>query len=255
MNLQFIGFIPARYGSTRFPGKPLAKIGEKTMVQRVYEQASRIMDWVVVATDDMRIKKEVKYFDGNVIMTSPDHKSGTDRCAEAYKRFMEKNETEFDVIINIQGDEPFIDPKQIKTLMNCFIDPAAEIATLVKPIKEKEELFNPNVVKVVVDRMGYALYFSRSAIPYLRNIDEGEWINKHTFYKHLGIYAYKPKTLFKITNLETSLLENAESLEQNRWLENGYRIKTSVTHIDTVSVDTPEDIDKIIKLGIHKNYD
>ncbi|MBN2520614.1 MAG: 3-deoxy-manno-octulosonate cytidylyltransferase [Bacteroidales bacterium] len=255
MNLQFIGIIPARYDSTRFPGKPLVKIGEKSMVQRVYEQASRILDWVIVATDDVRIKKEVKYFEGNVIMTSPDHKSGTERCAEAYHKFIEKNDMEVDVVINIQSDEPFIQPKQIKTLMNSFYDPNAEIATLIKPIKNTEEIFDPNVVKVVVDRMGYALYFSRSPIPHIRNCEKEEWLSKHHFYKHIGIYAYKPKRLNEIIKAEPSLLEKAEMLEQNAWLDNGFSIKTSTTNIESISIDTPEDLEKIEKSGFIEEFD
>jgi len=185
MNLEFIGIIPARYGSTRFPGKPLAKIGEKSMIQRVYEQASRILDNLVVATDDMRIKKEVKYFEGEVIMTSAEHNTGTERCAEAYLKFIEKNNMHFDAIINIQGDEPFISPKQIKTLMNSFMDPNTQITTLIKAIKNKDEIFDPNVVKVTVTRMGYALYFSRSPIPYIRNTEKDEWINKQDIVKSM----------------------------------------------------------------------
>lgn len=250
MNLRFIGIIPARYESTRFPGKPLAKIGKKTMVQRVYDQASRVLDWVVVATDDNRIYKEVKYFEGNVVMTSPDHKTGTERCNEAYTKFCKSKNLEFDVILNIQGDEPFIAPKQIKTLMNCFYDPSATIATLIKKINVQDELTNPNIVKVVVDRVGYALYFSRAVIPYIRNYDQEEWLKYYDFYKHIGIYAYKPKTLDEITRLGPTNLEKGETLEQLRWLEHGFKIKTSVTDISSFGIDTPEDIAKAMSLGM-----
>ena len=250
MNLQFIGIIPARYNSERFPGKPLAKIGNKTMIQRVYEQASRILDTVIVATDDHRIEKEVKYFEGEVIMTSPDHKSGTERCAEAYKKHIEETGEEFDVIINIQGDEPFISPKEIKTLMNCFLDRNIEIATLVKKISTIEEILNPNVVKVVVTRMGYALYFSRTPIPFVRDVEQDKWLENFKFFKHLGIYAYKPKALTEITRLDPTQLELTEQLEQNRWLENEFTIKTATTEYDTISVDVPEDIQKIIDAGL-----
>ncbi|MFC2136547.1 3-deoxy-manno-octulosonate cytidylyltransferase [Bacteroidota bacterium] len=250
MNLQFIGIIPARYESKRFPGKPLAKIGNKSMIQRVYEKVSSILDDVIVATDDSKIYKEVKYFEGKVLMTSPEHKTGTERCAEAFKLYTNETGKTYDGIINIQADEPFVTPKQIKTLMNCFLDKTVQIATLIKKIKNKEDIFDPNVVKAVVSKMGAALYFSRSPIPYNRDHDKENWIENTKYYKHVGIYAYKPEALSKITKFEPSNLEIAESLEQNRWLEEEYYIKTATTEYDSVSIDTPEDIQKAIDMGL-----
>jgi len=250
MNLQFIGIIPARYESTRFPGKPLTKIGNKTMIQRVYERISRILDDVVVATDNSDIFKEVKYFEGEVIMTSPEHKNGTERCAEAYKLYINETGKKFDGIINIQADEPFITPRQIKTLINCFLDKTVQIATLIKKIENKEDIFNPNVVKAVVSKMGKALYFSRSPIPFVRNFKQEDWLKNYKFYKHVGIYAFKPEALIKISKLDQSNLELAESLEQNRWLEEEFSIKTATSQFDSVSIDTPDDIQKAIDMGL-----
>lgn len=245
--LRFVGIIPARYSSTRFPGKPLANLGGKFMIQRVYEQVSKILSNVYVATDSELIFDTVKSFGGKVLMTGEYHKSGTDRCFEAYEKLNEP----FDVVINIQGDEPFIQPEQIKTLMDCFSDNDTDIATLAKVITEKdgyEFLSNPNNPKVIVDKKNYALYFSRSVIPYVRGIDEKNWVEKHSFYKHIGIYAYRAEILRHITALPQSPLEIAESLEQLRWLENGYHIKVGYTDIETVGVDTPEDLERIKKL-------
>ncbi len=253
MNLEFIGIIPARYESTRFPGKPLAKIGNKSMIQRVYERASRVLDTVVVATDDSRIYKEVKYFEGEVVMTSPEHKSGTERCAEAYKLFTFENEVKYDVIINIQADEPFITPKQIKTLMNCFLDKTVQIATLIKKIENKDDIFDPNIVKAVTTKMGWALYFSRSPIPFTRDIDKENWLEKTKYYKHVGIYAFKPEALVSITKFDPTNLEKAENLEQNRWLEEEYSIKTATTEYDSVGIDVPEDIQRAIDMGLVKD--
>lgn len=244
--IQFVGIIPARYQSTRFPGKPLVDIGGKSMIRRTYEQASSVLDLVVVATDDSRIETEVKRFGGSVILTSPDHTSGTDRCAEALDKFVNDNSRTVDVVINIQGDEPFIQPQQIEHLMTCFSDPAIQIATLAKKIEAIEELNDPNIPKVVRNKREEALYFSRSRIPYLSGIDKSEWIAKHDFLKHIGIYAYRSDILREITRLKPSFLEKAESLEQNRWLENSYRIKVKITEYDSISVDTPEDLEKVI---------
>ena len=242
-NLKFVGIIPARFASTRFPGKPLALIGGKTMIQRVYEQASTVLDNVYVATDDERIANAVKEFGGNVIITSPNHQSGTDRCYEALCNTGEK----FDVVINIQGDEPFIDPSQIKALMDCFDDWQTQIATMAKKISPKDGmayLENPNHPKLVVNSKDEAMYFSRSVIPYLRGTDKNEWLSKHVYLKHLGIYAYRADILAQITSLTPSTLELAESLEQLRWLENGFRIKVCYTDIETIGIDTPEDLEK-----------
>lgn len=242
-DLKFAGIIPARYASTRFPGKPLALIGGKPMIQRVYEQASTVLDNVFVATDDERIADTVKNFGGNVIMTSPNHQSGTDRCYEA----LCKAEQKFDVVINIQGDEPFIDPAQIKDLMDCFLNENTQIATLAKKISTTDGfqyLENPNHPKLVVNALHEALYFSRSVIPYLRGHNKNQWIENHIYLKHIGIYAYRSDILAQITALKPSTLEMAESLEQLRWLENGFKIKVCYTDIETIGIDTPEDLDK-----------
>ena len=240
---NFIGIIPARYASTRFPGKPLVKIKGKSMIQRVYEQVSSVLDCVFVATDDLRIADSVKTFGGNVVMTSENHKSGTDRCYEAY----EKTATGRKVIINIQGDEPFIQPAQIESICACFESPETQIATLVKPFlptDEIEMLLNPNSPKVAVNKNMEAMYFSRSVIPYNRGVEVGEWLESHVYYKHVGMYAYRADVLKEITRLPQSPLELAESLEQLRWLENGYKIRVGITHIETIGIDTPEDLKK-----------
>lgn len=241
---KIIGIIPARYASTRFPGKPLIDIGGKSMIQRVYEQASKskALSKVVVATDDDRIANEVTRFGGEFVFTSSTHQSGTDRCAEVAEQF-----PDFDAVINIQGDEPFIDPAQISLLATCFEDPDTELATLVKPITNLEDLFNQNAPKVVLSKAGDAIYFSRQTIPFVRNAEEKNWLDKHTFFKHIGIYGYRIDVLKKITNLAISPLESAEQLEQLRWIENGYRIKTRITELETQAIDTPEDLLKISK--------
>lgn len=246
--MRFIGIIPARYASTRFPGKPLADMDGKSMIQRVYEQVKDTVDAVYVATDDQRIEQAVKNFGGNVVMTSDKHKSGTDRCYEAYQKVGEN----FDVVINIQGDEPFIQPKQIETIKNCFTDNSVQIATLVKPFRPNDDfekvLFNPNSPKVVINRNQEAMYFSRSVIPYIRGKHFSEWLPNHTYYKHIGMYAYRADVLAQITSLPQSPLELAESLEQLRWLENGYKIKVGITDIETIGIDTPEDLAKAIEV-------
>lgn len=243
--MRFAGIIPARYASTRFPGKPLVNIHGKTMIQRVYEQASKVLEYVCVATDDPRIEEEVKRFNGNVMMTSANHQSGTDRCAEAVESFSRSVNVQFDVVINIQGDEPFIQPVQIQKLMGCFSNPATQIATLVKPIHTTEDVLNPNCVKVVFAKDHKALYFSRSAIPFIRGKETSAWASNHSFFKHLGIYAYRTDVLNEITHLPQSSLELAESLEQLRWLENGYHIAVEETEFETISIDTPDDLKKI----------
>lgn len=245
--MKFIGIIPARYGSSRFPGKPLADMAGKPMIQRVYEQVKKALDEVWVATDDERIIKAVETFGGKAVLTSPDHKSGTDRSNEAYTKIG----LGFDVIINIQGDEPFIQPQQIETLKACFDTKETELATLVKPFKKEdgfEALFNPNSPKVILNKNSEAIYFSRSIIPYIRDVHHQEWLDKHTFYKHIGMYAYRADILREITLLSQSTLELAESLEQLRWIENGYKIKVGLTDIETIGIDTPEDMEKAIKL-------
>jgi 3-deoxy-manno-octulosonate cytidylyltransferase (CMP-KDO synthetase) len=249
--LQFAGIIPARYASSRFPGKPLVLIGNKPMIQRVYEQASKALVMVYVATDDRRIFEAVKIFGGKAIMTSPDHMSGTDRCAEAVTTIMDETGRNIDVVINIQGDEPFIKPEQIRLLMECFNDETVELATLVRETAPGEDLFNPNQPKVVLNSKRDAIYFSRAAIPFIRDTEMSNWSMNHIFYKHLGLYAYRTETLRKITALARSPLEIAESLEQNRWIENGFSIRTAVTSWESIGIDTPDDLEKAKKLLEH----
>lgn len=243
--MNFIGIIPARYESTRFPGKPLAMIHDKPMIQWVYENATQALNHVWVATDDTRIFEAVEAFGGKAIKTSASHQSGTDRCAEAAKALSEH--LDFDVVINIQGDEPFVKPEQINLLKSCF-ESDAEIATLVKKIEESEELFNPNRPKVVLGANKDALYFSRSPIPYIRGKEEKNWIVKNNFWAHIGMYAFKSDILQKITQLQPGKLEAAESLEQLRWLEEGYKIKTAETKTQSIGIDTPEDLIAALKL-------
>jgi len=245
--LRFVCIIPARYSSTRFPGKPLVKIGCKTMIQRVYEQASKALTDVYVATDDQRIYDTVIAFGGKAIMTSDLHKSGTDRCYEAFTKLEEW----FDVVINVQGDEPFIQPEQILELQKCFEEPETQIATLAKKITEKDGfdfLNNPNNPKLVINSRNEAMYFSRSIIPFNRGTESRNWISSHPYLKHVGIYAYRADILHDLTIMEQSPLEVAESLEQLRWLENGYRIKVGFTDVETVGIDTPEDLEKVKEL-------
>jgi len=241
--MKTIGIIPARYASTRFPAKPLVDIAGKTMIQRVYEQAKKCdLDHVVVATDDERIASVVRSFKGEVVMTDTKHQSGTDRCAEVAQTL-----PDYDIVINIQGDEPFIDPAQIALVKSCFTDETIKLATLIKEIHTDDELFNPNIPKVVVNSNHQAIYFSRQPIPYIRSAQSQEqWVSMHQFYKHIGIYGYTRATLLEITQLAPSSLELAESLEQLRWLENGYQIQTKVTGMETIAIDTPEDLKKII---------
>ena len=238
--MKFIGLIPARYASTRFPGKPLALLAGKPVIQHVYEQAVKVLDAVYVATDDERIYNKVTEFGGKAVMTSTEHHSGTDRIEEA----LEKVGGDFDVVVNIQGDEPFIAQSQIETLCHCFEDEATQIATLGKPFECIEAVENPNSPKIVTDNQGYALYFSRSIIPFIRNVEKADWLNHHTFLKHLGIYAYRSHVLKEITQLPMSSLERAESLEQLRWLQNGYKIQVVTTDFETVGIDTPDDLQR-----------
>ena len=241
--MKFIGVIPARYASTRFPGKPLAMLGGKSVIQRVYEQVSSVLDSAYVATDDERIRQAVEAFGGKAVMTSPDHKSGTDRIEEAVRKIGGS----FDVVINIQGDEPFIQRSQLEEIIRCFDDAETQIATLGKPFDKAQgfaAVENPNSPKIVVDNRGYALYFSRSVIPFIRGKETAEWMDHYPFLKHLGIYAYRTEVLHEITRLSQSSLELAESLEQLRWLQNGYRIKVGLTDVETVGIDTPEDLER-----------
>lgn len=236
--MKFIGIIPARYASTRFPGKPLAMLGGKTVIQRVYEQVTSVLGEAYVATDDERIMKAVEEFGGKAVMTSANHKSGTDRIEEAATIIR----TDADVIINVQGDEPFIQKSQLETVKALFDDPQTQIATLGKPFETMEAVLNPNSPKIVTDVRGYALYFSRSVIPYIRGKENAAWLESFPFLKHIGLYAYRREVLAEVTKLPQSSLELAESLEQLRWLQNGYRIKVGLTNVETVGIDTPEDL-------------
>lgn len=237
--------IPARYASVRFPGKPLININGKPMIQWVFENSKKAIEYVYVATDDKRIFDAVKNFGGNVVMTSPDHKSGTDRCAEAISYIEKELNQNIDIVINVQGDEPFINPKQIELISKAFDDPIVEIATLAKNITDKEILFDENKVKVVFDNNNFALYFSRNPIPFIRGVDKSSWINSQYHFLHIGMYAFRKETLMKITKLEQSKLEKLESLEQLRWLENGYKIKVLITEYESIGIDTPEDLKKL----------
>lgn len=240
--MKFLALIPARYASTRFPGKPLADLGGKPMIQHVFEKVRAVYSDCYVATDDPRIEEAVKAFGGSVIMTSTSHRSGTDRCREALDRAEQMTGVIYDAVINVQGDEPFIAREQLTQIASCFDDPATDIATLVKPFGPGEDLCNPNSPKVVVSRDRYALYFSRSVIPYLRNEPREAWAEKHTFLKHIGLYAYRSEVLRRITELPAGILELCESLEQLRWLENGFRVKVAETLTEGIAIDTPEDL-------------
>ncbi len=253
--MNFIGIIPSRYGSTRFPGKALAEIEGKPMIQRVYEQVIKVMKEVWVATDDDRILDAVRNFGGNAVMTSKTHSSGTDRCAEAVSKVSNIKREIFDVVVNIQGDEPFMQPDQIELIISEFTnEPDTEIATLIQPILKNEDIFRPDMVKVVLDKNSNAIYFSRSPIPYLFKVPESEWIENFTFYGHIGLYAYRTDILQKLVKLSESKLEKVETLEQLRWLENGFHIKTHITHYDSFGIDTPEDLQKVLMEGIDKYY-
>jgi len=236
--MKFIAIIPARYASTRFPGKPLAMLGGKVVIQRVFEQVKSVLGEAYVATDDDRIFNAVEEFGGKAVMTRNDHKSGTDRIQEAATKIG----TNADVIINVQGDEPFIQASQIETLCRLFDDPDTQIGTLGKPFESLEALENPNSPKIVTDNKGFALYFSRSVIPFIRGKERKDWYGEYPFLKHLGIYAYRREVLEEVTKLPQSSLEKAESLEQLRWLQNGYRIRVGLTEVETVGIDTPEDL-------------
>ncbi len=247
--MNILGIIPARYASSRLPGKPLAVIKGKPMIQRVYEQAAKALPDVVVATDDKRIFEFCMLQKINVVMTSEAHPNGTSRCLEAFQTFSADSGKDFEAVINIQGDEPFVAPEQIGLLADLFADDSVQIASLVKKIDDFDDLFNPSKPKVVKDLKGNALYFSRSAIPFVRDEKlQHAWIQRHTFFKHIGLYGYRAEILAKLVELSPSPLETAESLEQNRWLEHGYRIRLAETEFESMSVDTPDDLVKINNL-------
>ena len=238
--MKFIGIIPARYGSSRFPGKPLAMLGGKPVIQRVYEQVAQALDETYVATDDERIYNKVLAFGGKAVMTSTEHQSGTDRVNEA----VQKIGGDYDVVVNIQGDEPFVQRSQIDAICQCFNTDGVQIATLGIPFKTIDEVRNPNSPKIVLSNGGFAMYFSRSVIPFVRGTEPEQWLEAYPFLKHLGIYAYRPEALRAITALPQSSSEKAESLEQLRWLQNGYQIKGGLTQVETVGIDTPEDLQR-----------
>ena len=244
--MKVLGIIPSRYASTRFPSKPLHMIKGKTMIQRVWEQAWKSkLDAVVVATDDIRIADEVLKFGGRYVMTDPNHRSGTDRCREALYMV----EDQYDAVVNIQGDEPFIDPAQINQVIELIGRNDTHLASLAKRIEDEDELFSPNVVKVVMDKQGNALYFSRHPIPFMRNLNHDKWLQRGEFYKHIGLYAYKTETLCQIAEMQSTPLEIAESLEQLRCLENGLSIRMGITQHDSLSIDTQEDLEKAIQFA------
>jgi 3-deoxy-manno-octulosonate cytidylyltransferase (CMP-KDO synthetase) len=237
------GIIPARYGSTRFPGKPLAMIGDKCMIQMVWEEASAVFESVFVATDDQRIADEVIRFGGLPVMTSPNHRTGTERCAEAVEIIEAQYEISPDIIVNIQGDEPFFSREQAEKLANCFNDPSVEIATLVKKIDKYEDLINPGIPKVLIAVNGDAICFSRAALPYNRDLPVKDWLRVTDYHKHIGMYGYRTSVLKTISGLDATPAEISESLEQLRWLGHGYKIRTAVTTTDSMGIDTPEDLE------------
>ncbi|GAB6975186.1 3-deoxy-manno-octulosonate cytidylyltransferase [Prevotella falsenii] len=240
MKMKVIGIIPARYASSRFPGKPLAMLGGKYVIQRVVEQVSAVLDAVYVATDDERIYNIVTSMGAKAVMTRSDHQSGTDRIAEALEKIGEN----FDVVVNIQGDEPFIRKSQIETVVACFDDADTQIATLGKKFATIEEARNPNSPKIILDNRSYAMYFTRALAPYIRGKEVNQWIDVYPFLKHIGLYAYRTEVLRELTKLPQSSLELAEGLEQLRWLQNGYKIKVGLTEVETVGIDTPEDLQR-----------
>lgn len=245
--MKVLGIIPARYQSTRLPGKPLALIGGITMIERVYQRAKLSGIEVLVATDDVRIETAVKKFNGEVIMTAKDHNSGTNRCLEAYQKWCETHEP-MDVILNIQGDEPLLSPKELELLSHLFKDPAVQMGTLVKAIETQAELDNRTGCFVTLSKKQEALYFSRQVLPFLRDVPYDDWLSKHTFYKHIGLYGYRPEALKAFAEMAPSSLEQAENLEQNRWLENGGKIKVGFSDKDSLSVDTPADLEAVRKI-------
>ncbi len=245
--MNFLAIIPARYASTRLPGKPLLKIGKQTMIQRVYQQCSKVAAFakVVVATDDERIVQEVKQWNGNVVLTKSNHQSGTDRCSEVLAQMNKTDSINYDFVINVQGDEPFIQPEQLEDILS-ILTPSVEIGTLIKTIDTTEELFDPNKPKVIIRNDGTAIYFSRHPIPYQRGTEEKEWLTANSYFKHIGIYAYRSDILTRLAALPVSGLEIAESLEQLRWIENGFSIQTKITNQESLGIDTEADLRKAI---------
>jgi len=242
--MKVLGIIPARYSSSRFPGKPLIDIAGKTMIQRVVEQASKssLIDEIIVATDDQRIFDHVKSFKGNVMMTSENHMNGTERCGEVIEKY-----PEFDIVINIQGDEPLIQPEQLEKVIALFEEESVQIGSLCKKLTDAEDLFNPNRIKVVKNAANDGLYFSRGAIPFQKDQKISKWLDKADYFKHIGIYEWRLNTLKKLLQLPVSQLEQLESLEQLRWLDAGYKIRLAETTIETPNIDTPEDLERVLK--------
>jgi 3-deoxy-manno-octulosonate cytidylyltransferase (CMP-KDO synthetase) len=246
--MKILGIIPARFASTRLEGKPLKDICGKTMIQRVYEQAIQALEHVYIATDDSRIEAEVNSFGGNVIMTSTEHTTGTNRCVEAYNIVQKELKIDFDAVINIQGDEPLLEPEILISLANCFNDSSTEMATLIRPVHDKKELLSTSDIWVVIDKNDNALYFSREIIPHFRGAHKDDWIEHHAYYKHIGMYGFTPKAIKQFASMNQTSLEKAESLEQLRWLENGGKIKVAHTNHHALSVDTQEDLDEVIEI-------
>ena len=246
--MKILGIIPARFASTRLEGKPLKNICGKTMIQRVYEQASQALEHVYVATDDSRIEAEVNGFGGNVVMTSTEHATGTNRCVEAYNILQKSLNIDFNAVLNIQGDEPLLEPDILTRLANCFKDLSTEMATLIRPVHDKKELLSTSDIWVVIDKNDYALYFSREVIPHVRGVQKGDWTEHHAYYKHIGMYGFTPKAIKQFASMKPTSLEKAESLEQLRWLENGGKIKVAHTAHRAISVDTQEDLDEVIEI-------
>jgi 3-deoxy-manno-octulosonate cytidylyltransferase (CMP-KDO synthetase) len=246
--MNILGIIPARFASTRLEGKPLKDICGKTMIQRVYEQATKALEHVYIATDDYRIETEVKSFGGNVVMTSAEHKTGTNRCVEAYNILQNKLNIDFDAVLNIQGDEPLLEPEILISLANCFKDSSTKMATLIRPVHDKKELLSKSDIWVVIDKNDYALYFSREVIPHFRGDQSEDRLEHHDYYKHIGMYGFTPKAIKQFASMNQTSLEKSESLEQLRWLENGGKIKVAHTTHHALSVDTQEDLDEVIEI-------
>ena len=246
--MNILGIIPARYASTRLEGKPLADIHGKPMIQHVYERASQAIKKLIVATDDQRIADAVHEFGGQAVMTSANHTTGTNRCLEAYQAYAFEHDEKIDVVLNIQGDEPMLDPRSIKKLSACFEDEDVQLATLVTAVSDPRDLQDTSVAFVVLSESNNALYFSRSPIPHVRSVELSQWLKHHNFYKHIGMYAYRPKALQSFASMPVSLLERAEMLEQNRWLEAGNQIRVEFTEHQGVSVDTVSDLNRVRKL-------
>jgi 3-deoxy-manno-octulosonate cytidylyltransferase (CMP-KDO synthetase) len=246
--MKILGIIPARFASTRLEGKPLKNICGKTMIQRVYEQATQALEHVYVATDDSRIEAEVNGFGGNVVMTSTKHTTGTNRCVEAYDILQKNLNIDFNAVLNIQGDEPLLEPEILTKLANCFKDPSTEMATLIRPVHEKKELLSMSDIWVVIDKNDYALYFSREVIPHVRGVQKEDWTEHHAYYKHIGMYGFTPKAIKQFASMNETILEKSESLEQLRWLENGGKIKVAHTTHHAISVDTQEDLDEVVEI-------